>query len=135
MKDDLTTQAALSVAQRGAAAKATRAFKLSALALVVALAACGGGGGGGDDDESSSGGNSGGGTTTPTPDTPDASTESALVTTVPAPSYAASSPEATAFARLNAERSNCGFGKLAQRPDRGANIEVQWQLLPHPALR
>ena len=116
MKDDLKTLAPQSVAQGIIPAHATRLFKLSAMALVVALAACGGGGGGGGDDEGSSGGNSGGGTVNPPtiPDTPDASTESALVTTVPAPSYAASSPEAAAFARLNAERAHCGFGKVAQ---------------------
>ncbi|SCX48706.1 CAP domain-containing protein [Variovorax sp. EL159] len=108
------------------------AIALAAAALVL-LSACGGGGGGG-----------GGGipligiapppapdTGTPTnppvqppvapppaqPGTDDPSTgdtASSIVTSVPAPTYAVGSEELAAFNLLNAERSRCGFGLLAQ---------------------
>lgn len=108
------------------------AIALAAAALVL-LSACGGGGGGG-----------GGGipligiapppapdTGTPTnppvqppvapppsqPGTDDPAageTASTIVTSVPAPTYAVGSEELAAFNLLNAERSRCGFGLLAQ---------------------
>jgi len=103
-----------------------------ALALAaLALAGCGGGGGGGG----------GGGIpmlpiTSPAPapapapapgpgtdpvtggpDVPapaPAPNDSTLVTSVPAPTYLATSEEFAAFTQLNAERLKCGFGLLAQ---------------------
>ena len=71
---------------------------------LVALAACGGGG-----------------STTPatTPVSagstiPVAPAVSNIVTTAPLPTYAVGTEELAAFSRLNAERSFCGFGVLAQ---------------------
>jgi uncharacterized protein YkwD len=53
-----------------------------------------------------------------------------IVTDVPAPTYAAGSEELAAFNLLNAERSRCGFGKLAQNAqvDLAANSHADWQL-------
>ncbi|TSD59048.1 CAP domain-containing protein [Variovorax sp. KBS0712] len=106
------------------------AIALSAAALVL-LSACGGGGGG-----------SGGGIPliaiapppdTGTPATPPAQppvapppsqpgtndpsagdTASTIVTSVPGSTYGAGSEELAAYSALNAERSRCGFGLLAQ---------------------
>ncbi|MDM0053835.1 CAP domain-containing protein [Variovorax sp. J22R115] len=98
--------------------KTTLLFKILGLltvgALSLALTACGGGGGaGGSGIGGNSGGTSlgGGGTNGGQADEDTAST---IVTSVPASSYATGSEEAEAFEYLNAERSTCGFGKVAQ---------------------
>ncbi|MCW5221983.1 CAP domain-containing protein [Verminephrobacter aporrectodeae subsp. tuberculatae] len=53
---------------------------------------------------------------------------SAIVTSVPAATYAASSSEALAYETLNAERSRCGFGLLAQnaRLDQAATAHLNY---------
>jgi uncharacterized protein YkwD len=54
-------------------------------------------------------------TPTPTPPpAPPAPPASTLVTSVPTPTYPTGSEELAAFNLLNAERTNCGFGLLAQ---------------------
>lgn len=56
---------------------------------------------------------------------------STIVTTAPpAPTYASASEEEAAFNLLNAERSRCGFGYLAQNTqiDQAAGAHAQWQL-------
>lgn len=73
-------------------------FKLTTLATAAFLTACGGGGGG---------------DTTNTPD-PVINQTVSLITEVAAPTYTLASGELAAFNYLNAERSNCGFGKVAQ---------------------
>jgi Cysteine-rich secretory protein family len=70
---------------------------LLTLSLTTLLTACGGGGGGGST-------TTGGGTTVGT----------AIVTSVPTPTYTAGSNELAAFNYLNQERARCGFGMLAQ---------------------
>jgi len=72
-------------------------FKLTTLAAAAFLSACGGGGGGD--------------TVIPTPVV---NQSVPLITEVAAPSYTLASGELAAFNYLNAERSNCGFGKVAQ---------------------
>lgn len=54
-----------------------------------------------------------------------------MVTTVTAPTYAASSEELAAFNRLNAERLHCGFGALKQeaRLDQAALAHADWMLI------
>lgn len=95
--------------------------KLSAIALAALLAACGGGG-------------SSTGVVTPTP-TPSVPTPvvvtSNIVTSVPTATYAAGSEELAAFALLNAERSHCGFGVLAQNTalDTAAKAHADWSLI------
>ena len=74
-------------------------FKLTTLATAAFLTACGGGGSGD--------------TATPTP-TPVINQSVPLITEVAAPSYTLASGELAAFNYLNAERSHCGFGKVAQ---------------------
>lgn len=58
---------------------------------------------------------------------------SSVVTTVAAPTYSATlqAEELAAFNRLNAERSRCGFGVLAQAAslDAAAKGHAQWQLI------
>jgi hypothetical protein len=51
-----------------------------------------------------------------------------IVTDVPLPTYAAGSEELAAFNLLNAERSRCGFGKLAQNAslDLAAKSHADW---------
>ena len=106
---------------------------LATLFACLVLAGCGGGGGGG-----------GavvwpvapGSTTTPSTQPPppsapaDGVLPSTLVTSVPPASYAASSEEQQAFALLNAERSRCGFGLVAQNPqlDAAAKAHADWQI-------
>jgi hypothetical protein len=53
-----------------------------------------------------------------------------IVTSVPTPTYAVGSEELAAFNLLNAERSRCGFGMLAQneRVDSAAKSHADWQL-------
>lgn len=86
---------------------------VSALALTVLLAACGGGG---------SGGSSAPATATPADQPP--------VGSVPAPTYSAGTEEVAAFQLLNAERSRCGFGLLAQNAqlDQAAQAHADWSL-------
>ncbi len=72
-------------------------FKLTTLATAAFLTACGGGGD----------------TATPTP-TPIINQSVPLITEVAAPSYTLASGELAGFNYLNAERSHCGFGKVAQ---------------------
>ena len=92
--------------------------KTLALSIIVtaALAACGGGGGG---------------DTTPLKVTPAPVSLSTIVTSVPAATYAAGSDERAAYDLLNAERSKCGFGLLAQdaRLDAAAAAHANYQLL------
>lgn len=77
-------------------------FKLAVIASVAVLAACGGGGGGS---------NSPAPTPTPTP-APTPVSNSTLVTSVASATYPGDF--AAAYNLLNAERSRCGFGLLAQ---------------------
>ena len=53
-----------------------------------------------------------------------------FVTSVPTPTYAAGSEELAAFNLLNAERTQCGFGKLAQNVqlDAAAKAHADYQL-------
>lgn len=93
------------------------------ITAAAALAACGGGGGS---------------TTTPVapvipviPVTPMPTPLTAnLVTSVPTPTYPAGSEELAAFNLLNAERTQCGFGKLAQNAqlDAAAKAHADYQL-------
>ena len=84
---------------------------LSTVAALV-LTACGGGGNssGGDDQPKAGTGSN----TANQADGQVADTSSTLVTATPASTYA-NAEEKAAFARLNAERSRCGFGLLAQQ--------------------
>jgi uncharacterized protein YkwD len=83
---------------------------MTAVALAGTLGACGGGGG----DSTSSSSPAPAPTSAPTPaaPTPTAGDQSATVT---AATYAAGSPEASAYATLNAARLAGGFGTLAQK--------------------
>lgn len=58
-------------------------------------------------------------------------TASTIVTIVPAATYMASSEELAAFTLLNAERSRCGFGLLAQNTklDLAAKSHAEWSLI------
>ncbi|HWT20463.1 MAG TPA: CAP domain-containing protein [Variovorax sp.] len=64
-------------------------------------------------------------------------TASTIVTSVPAPTYAVGSEELAAFNLLNAERSRCGFGLLAQNAHLGiaaaghANFQLVNNLVGH----
>lgn len=98
---------------------------LTSLALAATLTACGGGGGGGDSASSVA---------------PAAATgpvifapviASTIVTSTPAPSYIDASEELAAFSLLNAERSRCGFGVLAQNTalDTAAKSHADWSLI------
>lgn len=60
---------------------------------------------------------------------------SSLVTSVATPSYVAGSEELAAFNYLNAQRSSCGFGLLAQNTtlDQAAKGHADWQLVNHIA--
>jgi uncharacterized protein YkwD len=80
--------------------KTNKTLVISAL-LAAVLAGCGGGGGGDS-------GTGGGGTTPTNP------TGTDLQTSVPAPTYAAGSPELDAWNVLQQARDACGFGMLAQ---------------------
>ena len=101
-------------------------FSAAALATAAIMTACGGGGG------DSAPPVAGPGTPSPTPtaSTPTAST-STIVVNVPAPSYAAGSEELAAYNYLNAERSRCGFGKLAEEPtlNISAKNHADWLLI------
>lgn len=90
---------------------------LATMFAAVALSGCGGGGSSGSSAQAS-----GPSTTAPAP-TPVSSPSLAPATSPAAPginttpqvgTYAAGSPEAAAFAMLNAERGSCGFGFLKQ---------------------
>lgn len=103
-------------------------FKLGFATLVAAtLVACGGGGGGAA--PATTGTVVGQAPIT----TPVISTASNILTSAPAPGYAAGSEELVAFTLLNAERSFCGFGVLAQNTklDTAAKAHADWQLLNH----
>lgn len=91
--------------------KNTTTLTVLACAIAAALSACGGGGGGGDSTAASQ--------STPTPapaptPAPVVNTSATIVTNLPASTYAAGTPKAAAYEALNAERSRCGFGPLAQ---------------------
>jgi len=91
------------------------------LPLVAALAACGGGG----DSDPGPGGPSGG---DPLPPVFQSST---LVTSVPAPSYAAGSEYLSAFNLLNEQRGLCGFGLLRHSThlDTASQGHADWLLI------
>ncbi len=59
------------------------------------------------------------------------STNSSLVTSVPAPTYPAGSEELAAFNLLNAERGRCGFGLVAQNAaiDKAAKAHADYQAI------
>ena len=84
----------------------------------ASIAACGGGGGG------STGG-------VAAPAAPVVQVTAQLVTSVPTPTYGATSEELIAFNYLNAERARCGFGKLAQSVplDKAAKAHADYQLI------
>ena len=95
-------------------------------AAALALAACGGGGSGSTATPAVAN------LTVPVVATPvvAAVTASSIVNAVPAPVYAVASEELAAFNLLNAERSRCGFGLLAQNPqlDVAARGHADWLL-------
>ena len=90
------------------------------LALTTALTACGGGGGGASPSVV---------TVAPVVVAPVVAAN--IVTSIPAPSYAGATEELAAFNLLNAERSRCGFGMLAQNTalDTAAKGHADWQLV------
>lgn len=90
-------------------------FKLTAISVAATLVACGGGSGGGGSPT---------GSVTPgeisvVPPAPPV-VDTGIVTSVPLPTYAAGSGEKAAYDVLNAARSRCGFGLLAQ----SSNLDV-----------
>ncbi|CAN5462419.1 hypothetical protein BH10PSE16_BH10PSE16_03960 [soil metagenome] len=90
-------------------------FNFVGVALALsALTACGGGEGSGATTAASAP------SAQPAPVVTPVSTASTLVTAVSPSTYAVGSEEAAAFDKLNAERSACGFGLLAQN----ANLDV-----------
>lgn len=93
--------------------KANKITLISALAAAV-LSACGGGG-----DAM---------IVSIVPPVPVVVTPPSMVMNVPDATYAMDSEEAKAFALLNAERSHCGFGKLAQnvKLDQAAKAHANW---------
>lgn len=103
-------------------------FNLAASVFTLAaLTACGGGGSGSTTQTSA---------TTSTSSTVNTQTVAAVQTTqlvvaVGSPSYAAGSEELLAFNLLNAERAQCGFGKLAQNTqiDAAAKAHADYQLI------
>ena len=98
-------------------------FRAGALSVVgtLMLAACGGGEGGGSSP------------TVPGMAPPVVAPVVAanIVTSIPAPSYAVATEELAAFNLLNAERSRCGFGLLAQNAalDKAAKSHADWSLI------
>lgn len=106
----------------------TRNTKLAlALVAMASLAACGGGG-------SSSTGTSGVAVSNPV-FTPALPTVGNIVTTFQTALYGVASEEAKAFTLLNAERSQCGFGTLAQNAalDKAALAHANWQIANNTA--
>ena len=105
----------------------TIAALIVAAVAAAALTACGGGGGGGASAPA----------TSPEVITAPviASTNTALVTTVPAAAYPAASEELVAFNLLNAERGRCGFGLLAQSTqlDSAARSHNDYQIINNTA--
>jgi uncharacterized protein YkwD len=101
-----------------------KSIKLGATLLTLAaLSACGGGGGG---------------DATPAATSVSVvaapvviSTASTIVATAPTPTYPAASEELAAFDKLNAERTFCGFGALAQSAalDRASKAHADWSLV------
>ena len=86
--------------------------------IAAALTACGGGGGGGSATVGTS--------TTTTPVAQTAAQASTINNSAPStPTYAAGSEELKAFNVLNAERTKCGFGSLAQ------NVKLDAAALAH----
>lgn len=81
---------------------------LAAFVAVASTAGCGGGGGGGR----------AGSVAIAPPPAPAPAPD--IVTSVPTPTYAASSNELLAFNSLNSERARCGFGEVAQN----ANLDL-----------
>lgn len=98
-----------------APAPQSKALLAAVMVASAILAACGGGGGGGSP--------------APAP-APAPVAASSLVTSVPTPTYAAGSQELAAFELLNAERSRCGLGLLAQdtRLDTAAQGHADWAI-------
>jgi uncharacterized protein YkwD len=104
---------------------------LSILAVAAALTACGGGGSTPTATVATTT-DSGHATATPTTATPTAlQLAGNLVTSVPAPTYAAGSQELVGFNKLNAERERCGFGLLTQNAalDKAAAAHANWLTL------
>jgi uncharacterized protein YkwD len=83
---------------------------LVTVALTAALTGCGGGGGGSSSNTAPSNGNN----TTPTTPVPPVVDPNALQTTVPNPSYQASSLSLDAYNTLNDARTQYGVGLLAE---------------------
>lgn len=96
--------------------------KFLSLVTLAALTACGGGGGGAP----------AGGATAPvvTAAPADTSFPANFVNSVPTPTFAPGSEELAAFNLLNAERTQCGFGKLAQNAqlDAAARAHADYQI-------
>jgi uncharacterized protein YkwD len=102
-----------------------KSIKLGATLLTfAALSACGGGGGGGNTTPAAA---SVGVVAAPVV----VSTASTIVATAPTPNYAGGSEELSAFNKLNAERTSCGFGALAQNAllDKAAKAHADYQLV------
>ena len=101
--------------------KKTSLITFTAVALAAALTACGGGGGGTASTL----------TPAPTPTPTPVVVTSSIVTSVPTATYAPASEEQSAFDLLNAERSRCGFGKVAQNSklDLAAKAHADWSLI------
>lgn len=123
--------------------KSHRLFVLSALTIAASLTACGGGGGGDATQQTSTAIQVPAPVVVapapvapapvvvaPAPVVPVVLTNS-LVTSVPAPTYAAGTEELAAFNLLNAERGACGFGLLAQNGaiDSAAQRHSDYQIL------
>ncbi|WP_244095917.1 CAP domain-containing protein [Rhodoferax ferrireducens] len=89
--------------------------------MLAILSACGGGGGGTASTP----------TPTPTPEPTPVVVTSPIVTSVPPATYPVVSEELSAFNLLNAERSRCGFGLLAQNAalDTAARGHADWLLI------
>ncbi len=97
------------------------AVRVAGLAVAAALTACGGGGGGGTP-----------AAIPPAASTPPVVVGASLVTSVPAANYTGEA--ANAFALLNAERSACGFGLLAQNAQLDAAAAAHAAYTPLSAI-
>ena len=100
-----------------------RNLKLGSTVLTLAaLAACGGGGGSAPANTVSS---------VPAPSQAALPKGSNIVNTIPVGTYTADSEELQAFNLLNAERSSCGFGTLAQNVslDKAALAHSNWVIV------
>ena len=95
----------------------TRTRLIAGAFAALVLSGCGGGGGGSDDASAPR----------------SAGLSSIVADPAPGTSYPAGSEEAAAFALLNAERSHCGFGTVAQNAqlDTAARGHADYQLSNH----